>query len=196
VQVSAASCGDNDRARLDTWDAAFPRRPNDPICIQSAPGTGLRLPRDAHRSLDHVCQISPRDQAEFAAFLDQVTKAHAQYIRGQPEPFKALWSRAPDVTIFGGFGSGEHGWEQVGPRLDWASTQFSEGERDVERIASHVDGNLGYVVQIERIRFKVPGQSDPSLLELRVTMIFRKEAGTWRIVHRHGDSQMKRQGTR
>jgi ketosteroid isomerase-like protein len=29
-----------------------------------------------------------------------------------------------------------------------------------------------------------------------VTMIFRKEADGWRIVHRHGDSQMKRQGTR
>ena len=141
-------------------------------------------------------QASARDQAEFTAFLDQVTQAHAQYIRGHPEPFKALWSRTPDVTIFGGFGSGEHGWDQVGPRLDWASTQFSDGHRDVERIASHIDGNLGYVVQLERIRFKVPGQSETSLLELRVTMIFRKEAGTWRIVHRHGDSQMKRQGTR
>lgn len=140
-------------------------------------------------------QAGPPERVEFAAFLDQVTQAHAEYIRGRPESFKALWSRAPDVTIFGGFGSGEHGWDQVAPRLDWASKQFSDGSRAIERIASHVDGNLGYVVQLERIRFTVPGQSKESLLELRVTMIFRKEAGAWRIVHRHGDSQMKRQGT-
>lgn len=141
-------------------------------------------------------QAGAQERAAFDAFLEKVTQAHAEYIRGRPEPFKALWSRAPDVTIFGGFGSGEQGWDQVGPRLDWASTQFSEGSRAIERIASHVDGNLGYVVQVETIRFKVPGRSEASLLELRVTMIFRKEAGTWRIVHRHGDSQMKLQGTR
>jgi hypothetical protein len=141
-------------------------------------------------------EVGSQGRAAFTGFLDKVTQAHAEYIRGRPEPFKALWSRAADVTIFGGFGSGEHGWDQVGPRLDWASTQFSEGSRAIEPIASHVDGNLGYVVQLERIHFKVPGHSEESLLELRVTMIFRKEADGWRIVHRHGDSQMKRQGTR
>lgn len=140
-------------------------------------------------------QAAAQDRADFDAFLDKVTQAQAEYIRGRPEPFKALWSRASDVTIFGGFGSGEHGWDQVGPRLDWASTQFSEGSRAIERISSYVDGNLGYVVQLERIHFKVPGGSE-SLLELRVTMLFRKEEGVWRIIHRHGDSQMKRQGTR
>ena len=141
-------------------------------------------------------ETAAQDRADFDAFLEKVTQAHAEYIRGRPEPFKALWSRASDVTIFGGFGSGEHGWDQVGPRLDWASTQFSEGSRAIERISSYVDGNLGYVVQLERIHFKVPGRSEESLLELRVTMLFRKEGGAWRIIHRHGDSQMKRQGTR
>lgn len=152
----------------------------------------------AMTSAASICtaQAGAGDRAEFTAFLDKVTKAHAEYIQGHPEPFKALWSRAPDVTIFGGFGSGEHGWDQVGPRLDWASTQFSGGSRAIEPIASYVDGNLGYVVQLERIRFKVPERSEESLLELRVTMIFRKEREGWRIVHRHGDSQMKRQGAR
>jgi hypothetical protein len=142
-----------------------------------------------------VAETGAQANAEFAAFLDRVTQAQGEYIRGRPGPFKALWSRESHVTIFGGFGSGEHGWDQVGPRLDWASTQFSDGSRAIERITSYVDGNLAYVVQLERIRFKVPGRADESLLELRVTMIFRREGGSWRIVHRHGDSQMKRQGT-
>jgi ketosteroid isomerase-like protein len=27
-------------------------------------------------------------------------------------------------------------------------------------------------------------------VEMRATMVFRREAGKWRIVHRHADSQM------
>jgi len=40
---------------------------------------------------------------------------------------KALWSHAADVTIFGGWGAYEQGWEQVGPRLDWAAARFRGG---------------------------------------------------------------------
>lgn len=59
-------------------------------------------------------QAGAQERGTFDAFLERVTQAHAEYIRGRPEPFTALWSRAPDVTIFGGFGSGEHGWDQGG----------------------------------------------------------------------------------
>lgn len=134
-------------------------------------------------------------RAEFDAFFDKVTKAEAELFRGRPESLKALWSRAPEVTLFGvSGGSGEHGWEQVGPRLDWTNTQYRDGTLTVERIASNVDGNLGYVVQREKVRFKVPGQSQESVLEIRATWIFRREQDGWRIIHRHADSLMKRQG--
>jgi ketosteroid isomerase-like protein len=142
---------------------------------------------------------APPDAAEraaFTAFLDKLRQAQADYVRGRPQQFKDLWSRSPDVTIFGGFGSGERGWDQVGPRLDWASTQFSEGSRTHETMTSSVDGNLGYLVQLEKIRFKLPGRTEESLLELRVTMIFRREPVGWRIIHRHADSQKTRQGPR
>jgi SnoaL-like protein len=134
--------------------------------------------------------------AEFRAFLDKLHEAHEEFINGRPAAFKALWSHRPDVTIFGGFGSGELGWGSVGPRLDWASAQFSDGTRSREVVSTVVTGELGYVVQIERVRFKVPGQSTRSLLELRVTMIARREPEGWRIVHRHADSQMAKQPPR
>jgi len=136
------------------------------------------------------------ERAEFMAFLDKVRQAHLEYVQSRPAAFKALWSRTPDVTIFGGFGSGERGWDKVGARLDWASAQFSEGSRSHETITSYVDGNLGYLVQLEKVRFRVPGRSEETLLELRATMIFRREPEGWRIVHRHADSQMTRQGPR
>src|SRR5918993_2289186 len=140
-------------------------------------------------------QAGAQTRAEFEAFFDEVTRAETELFRGRAEPLKALWSRASDVTLFGvSGGRGDHGWDQVGRRLDWTNTQYSDGTLTVERIASYVDGNLGYVVQREKVRFKVPGRAQESILEIRATWIFRREGDDWRVIHRHADSQMKRQG--
>ena len=140
-------------------------------------------------------QAGAQTRAEFEAFFDKVTRAETELFRGRAEPLKALWSRSADVTLFGvSGGRGDHGWDQVGRRLDWASTQYSEGSLTVERIASHVNANLGYVVQREKVRFKVPGHSEELILEIRATWIFRRERNGWRIIHRQADPLMKRQG--
>ena len=153
-------------------------------CVAALSGLSLSVP-----------QAGAQERAEFDAFFDKVTQAEGELFRGRAEPLKALWSRASDVTLFGvSGGRGDHGWDQVGRRLDWASTQYSEGSLTIERIASYVDGNLGYVVQREKVRFKVPGRSEESILEIRATWIFRRERIGWRVIHRQADSQMKRQG--
>jgi ketosteroid isomerase-like protein len=140
-------------------------------------------------------QAGAQERADFGAFYDRVTRAEAELFQGRPESLKVLWSRASDVTLFGvSGGRGEHGWDKVGPRLDWTHTQYSDGILTVERMASYVDGNLGYVVQREKVRFKVPGQTAESILEIRATWIFRRERDGWHIIHRHADSLMRRQG--
>jgi len=50
------------------------------------------------------------------------------------------------------------------------------------------------VVQRENVRFTVPGNAEDSLLQIRATWIFRRERDGWRIIHRHADSQIDRQG--
>ncbi len=73
-------------------------------------------------------QAGAQTRAEFEAFFDKVTQAKRSYFEGVAEPLKALWSRAADVTLFGvSGGSGDHGWDQVGRRLDWASTSTPRG---------------------------------------------------------------------
>ena len=102
-----------------------------------------------------------------------------------------------DVTVSGGFGGTiEKGWEAISRRLDWVGAQFSEGSNTIERLVANESGDLGYVVQIEHIRFKVPGQAEESKRDYRVAMVFRREAEGWRIVHRQADSQMAKQGPR
>lgn len=123
-----------------------------------------------------------------------VDAAQLELQNGRPAAFKALWSHADDVTLSGGFGGViEKGWEQIGRRLDWVGAQFSNGTHTHERIVTHVSGDLACVVQTEHIRFNVPGQAKESTRDYRVTMVFRREPGGWRIVHRQADSQMVKQ---
>lgn len=47
--------------------------------------------------------------------------------------------------------------------------------------------DLGYIVEIEKYNAKLIGREDVVSVALRVTSIFRREDGTWKLVHRHGD---------
>jgi ketosteroid isomerase-like protein len=47
-------------------------------------------------------------------------------------------------------------------------------------------------VQLEHIRFDVPGKGDEATRDFRVTMLFRREPEGWRIIHRHADGNLTR----
>jgi hypothetical protein len=127
---------------------------------------------------------------EWTAFIARLETAEHEFAQGRPAAFKALWSHSDDVSLCGGFGGVESGWNKVGPRLDWASSQISEGTRSREGIRSTVGADFAYIVQTEQIRLRVPGRAEQSTLDFRVTMVFRRNSGGWRIIHRHADSQM------
>jgi hypothetical protein len=131
---------------------------------------------------------------EFEAMVARVDAAQRELQNGRPAAFKALWAHADDVTLSGGFGGTvEKGWEAISRRLDWVGAQFSKGTNTIERIVAKANSTLGYVVQIEHIRFHVPGQQKESTRDYRVTMLFQREPEGWRIIHRQADSQMMKQ---
>jgi ketosteroid isomerase-like protein len=49
---------------------------------------------------------------------------------------------------------------------------------------------------LEHIDYRVPGQAADSSRDYRVTMVFRREAAGWRIVHRQADTLLTNQMTR
>jgi len=132
-----------------------------------------------------------QDEAEFQAMLGKLDAAQQEFHNGRPAALKALWSHADDVTLAGGSGGMiEKGWAHVSPRLDWASSQYTKGVQTNERITVKVSGDFAYVVQLEHIRFHVPGQERESKRDYRITMVFRREPEGWRIVHRQADTQL------
>jgi ketosteroid isomerase-like protein len=132
----------------------------------------------------------------FDAILVEVEAAQVQLVNGQPAAFKALWSHGDDVTLSGGLGGAiAKGWTHVSERLDWVARQYQDGSRTHQEVSRYVGQDLAYVVLRETIRFKSPADGRPMTQELRVTQVFRREAGRWRIVHRHADSRVTRQTT-
>lgn len=88
------------------------------------------------------------------------------------------------------------GWAQVSERLDWVATQYAGGVRTQQEVVRYVGQDLAYVVLRESISFKNPADGRAMVQELRVTQIFRREEGQWRIVHRHADSQVQQAANR
>jgi ketosteroid isomerase-like protein len=123
------------------------------------------------------------------SFLPQFEAGINGFINGDPALWKQNASRRDDVTIMGAWGAYEKGWNEAGPRYDWAAARFKEsGARvKIEYISSGVSGDLAYTVAIERSEAQVVGQDKPASMVLRVTHIFRKEDGAWKLVHRHAD---------
>jgi ketosteroid isomerase-like protein len=127
--------------------------------------------------------------------VDDVDELNQQYqlavdefLKGNPEPAKKLWSHREDVSLANPYGPPVRGWEQVSETMEHAASLRSDGEFvGSEIVAKYVTAELAYVVQIERAKAKVGGREDITPYALRTTMIFRPEEGTWKVVHRHAD---------
>ena len=125
---------------------------------------------------------------DFQHTLDQMEAALSQFVMGNPTPYQACWSQAEDVSIFGGWGAYERGWEQVGSRLDWAASRFRGGILTFERLAQGMSGDLAYNVWLEKNVARVVGQEDRGPVVLLVTHLYRREEGSWKVIHRHADA--------
>ena len=132
--------------------------------------------------------------------IEEWRLATAEFIRGNPGPAQESFSHRADVTLANPLGPASpeigpvaHGWEQVALTQEHAASRFSDGaDVDFEIVEKYVSAELACVVLIERMKAKVSGREDapPSAarVALRVTMTFRAEDGTWKVVHRHADS--------
>jgi ketosteroid isomerase-like protein len=123
---------------------------------------------------------------EFLAEVLPAQRAAEQGLHnGDVEPRLALWSRRDPVTVYGAKLSGS-GWTDVERLFREVASWFADSEDyEFEVIAAGASGDLGYTVGYERNKVRVEGT--PRVYTLRVTHVYRREDGRWRIVHRHAD---------
>jgi ketosteroid isomerase-like protein len=141
-------------------------------------------------------QAGPVADAEsgFRRFLTEWEEAQARFLEGDPTQWKRMSSQGDGATIMGAFGGYEKGWKDVGPRYDWAAAQYKERKAKVktEYLSVVVSGDMAFTVAIERQEEARPGGQAPLKRELRATQVFRREGGSWKLLHRHADPLMEK----
>ena len=120
--------------------------------------------------------------------LEEYHRAGREITNGNPDVYKQLYSRRDDVTLANPFGPPARGWSDVSATLDRAAANYRDGEVvGFENISTVIGSDLGYTVEIESYRARVGGAEDITPVAVRVTTIFRREEGIWKVVHRHAD---------
>lgn len=123
-----------------------------------------------------------------AAAIQRLHAAMAKVANGDVTAIKALYSHADDATSFYGWGGFERGWEAVAKRWDWAGQQFQGGSVSYQSLTVVAAGDLFFTTDIETYsNQRMAGLDAPTGWTNRVTHIFRREAGEWRLLHRHGN---------
>jgi ketosteroid isomerase-like protein len=120
--------------------------------------------------------------------IEQCQQALDEFLKGNPKPMQEMFSHRDDVSLANPFGPPAHGWEQVAATMNRAASNLREGGMVAfEEVAKYVTPELAYTVWLERQKAKVGERQDVTPFTLRVTMIYRPEEGTWKVVHRHAD---------
>jgi ketosteroid isomerase-like protein len=125
---------------------------------------------------------------DFDEVVAHYQRALGEFVKGNPEPNKMVFSHQEDVTLANPLGPAVRGWEQVAATMERAASQVRDGEViGFDIVAKYVTPELAYIVWVERTKAKLGGRQDVAPFDLRVTTIFRPEDGTWKVVHRHAD---------
>jgi ketosteroid isomerase-like protein len=106
---------------------------------------------------------------------------------GDAGPRSQTWSERAPVTLFGAW-LNAYDAEGVRDVFEKLAKTFSDSRSsDIELIAADVSADLAYTVHREITSTNVNGA--PRDYVLRVTQVYRREDGTWKVVHRHGDEE-------
>jgi ketosteroid isomerase-like protein len=123
---------------------------------------------------------------------NEVRKASAQFyaalnhmINGDAGPLGDIWSHNEDVTTMHPIGGREVGWGEVRGPWEQVASISSSGQVELDDQLIRVGDDIAYELGTERGQAVMAGEQVP--LEHRVTNIYRREGGTWKIVHHHTD---------
>ena len=134
--------------------------------------------------------MDDEQQSEVDDFVDstmpRLVQAERALHNGDAQPRHAMWSREEPVTVFGAWLS-HAGQEDVRALFDQLAETFADcTSYSNELVAAGASGDLAYSVHYENTSASVDGEA--RTYTLRVTHVYRREDGEWRIVHRHGDT--------
>jgi ketosteroid isomerase-like protein len=127
------------------------------------------------------------DTEEFIAWTQsRLRDAETALHNGDAEPRLALWSSREPVSVLGAWRSAI-GQEEVRDLFRTLAETFSDCTSHVyEIVSAEVIGGMAFTAGYERTQASANGERRQYVL--RVTQIYRREDGEWKVAHRHGDT--------
>jgi ketosteroid isomerase-like protein len=124
--------------------------------------------------------------------VDEVRQASNQFyaglsrvVNGNSGSLADIWSQSASVTAMHPIGGREVGWDAVRGSFEQVAHLCSDGAVELKDQLIQVVGELAYEVGIEHGQLKLAGH--PVTIENRVTNIYQRVAGAWKIIHHHTD---------
>ena len=123
---------------------------------------------------------------------DEVRKASKQFYaalnrmtNGDAGPMAYVWLHSPTVTAMHPIPGRDVGWKAVQKSFAQVAKIASDGSIGLKNQRIQVNGDVACEVGIEHGQFKMAGQ--PVTIEHRVTNIYQRRAGGWKMIHHHTD---------
>jgi ketosteroid isomerase-like protein len=115
---------------------------------------------------------------EFYAALNRM-------LGGDASSLEDIWSHDTTITTMHPIGGREIGWQQVRASFEQVARSSTGGRVEITDQLFRIAGDVAYELGVERAQFSISGE--PLSVNSRVTNIYRRQAGNWKIVHHHGD---------
>jgi len=97
-----------------------------------------------------------------------------------------VWSHGSDVTALHPLGGRETGWREVRASWEQVAQEFSDGQVSIEElVVVPLSDEVAYTLGTEHGQAKL-GDETVSI-DWRVTNIYRREEGEWKMVLHHTD---------
>lgn len=127
-----------------------------------------------------------KDRDDFLAWVNgSLYQAELALHNGDPAPRRALWSRGEPVSVLGALRNA-HGQAEIDALFAHLGKTFSNCTSFAFELQAYdVVGDMAYTAGLERTAVSIDGK--PGAYTLRVTQVYRREDGVWKVVHRHGD---------
>jgi len=96
-----------------------------------------------------------------------------------------VWSQSNTVTTMHPMGGEQVGWPEVRKSFEEAAQAMTDVHVELAAQRIQTSADLAYETGIERGRGTVAGEQIE--IEHRVTNVYRREGGQWKLVHHHTD---------
>jgi len=142
---------------------------------------------DEHAVARVLLNVPMGDRDDFLEWFNTTWKAAEVALHnGDAAPRFGTWSEREPVTVFGAW-LNAFGPDAARDLFVTLAERFSQAaSSEIDLVAADVSGDLAYTVHREITSTIVDGE--PRDYVLRVTQVYRREDGDWKVVHRHGDS--------